>query len=283
MTAAALARRGHIRRGTAMAAVLAAVAVAGCGSATSGPSASHAPRARATVSASASPSSGAVPVGTTITVLAPLGLKVRDSGSPTGAVLGNLGQGSTVTVVSHSDQNGGWYEVKGETQTGWITDNPAYTSPRHFELYQSDAHGFSALYLDSWSFTEGTTAVVFHPQNGAYPQVTVANGPSIDALGPPGMAGYATVEIDPAEVYGVTGVLRLLARSGSPAPAPSGQPPLPPLLAELRVALDPHRAMRLDYLYSTSDELSTFRDFYTSIIVPTPTTAAPGAAPRPAA
>jgi Bacterial SH3 domain len=278
MTAAALRRHRRGRR-VALPAVLAAVAVTGCGSAAPAPS--HAPRARATASGQP-PSSGAVAPGTALTVLAPLGLRLRDSASPGGTVLGSLGQGTTVTVVSHSDQNGGWYEVKGETQTGWITDDPADTSPRRFELYQSDAHGFSALYLDSWSFTEGATAVVFHPQNGVYPQITVTSGPSLDALGPPGMAGYSTVQAGSAEVYGITGVLRLLARSGSPSPAPSGQPPLPPLLAELRVTLDPHRAMRLDYLYATPDELTTFRDFSNSIVVPTPATPAPGAAPRPA-
>jgi hypothetical protein len=43
------------------------------------------------------------------------------------------------------------------------------------------------------------------------------------------------------------------------------------------VTLDANRAMRLDYLYSKSDELRTFRDFYGSIILPQP--ASPGAAP----
>jgi Bacterial SH3 domain len=273
-------RRGRLA--AAVAAGVAAAAAAGCGSATPAPTASHPPLARATASTQPR-SGGAVSTGTSITVLAPLGLKLRDSGSPAGTVLGNLGQGTTVTVVSHSDQDGGWYQVKGETQTGWISDNPAYTSPRHFELYQSDAHGFSALYLDSWSFSEGAAAVLFRPRSGGYPQITVATGPTLDAMGPPGMAGYSTVEVDPAEVFGITGVLKLSARSGSPAPATPGQPPVPPLLAELRVTLDAHRAMRLDYLYSTPDELTSFRDFYDSIIVPAPATPAPGTAPRPAA
>jgi hypothetical protein len=52
---------------------------------------------------------------------------------------------------------------------------------------------------------------------------------------------------------------------------------MPPLLAELRVTLDANRAMRLDFLYPTADDLRTFRDFYGSIIVPQP--ASPGAVP----
>jgi hypothetical protein len=222
-------------------------------------------------------------VGSTLTVIAPLGLKLRDAGSSDGAVLGSLGQGTVVTVVSDGGQNDHWYQVKGETQTGWITDDPAYASPRHFELYQSDAHGFSALYLNTWAFTEGAGAVIFKPQSGGYPQITAATGATLDALGPAGMEGYATVEVDAAEVFGVTGVLKLFSRSGAAPAATPGQQPPPALLAELRVTLDAKRAMRLDFLYPKADDLRTFRDFYGSIIVPQP--AAPGAAsptPRPA-
>jgi len=273
----AVARRAALSAGTALVLVLVAGA---CGSGSGGvPSARPSPRATATATATPSPTPGIAGPGTTLTVIAPLGLNIRDQGSTSGAVLGSLGQGSVVTVVAHSGQNGGWYEVKGETVTGWITDNPAYTSPRHFELYQSDAHGFSALYLNTWVFAEGGPSMVsFHPQSGPYPQITVANGHDLAALGAPGSGGYATVEVDSAEVYGVTGALKLSARgaSATAAPASPGQPPAPPLLAELRVTLDASRAMRLDFLYSSADDLRTFRDFYGSIIVPTP--ASPGAA-----
>ncbi|HEV7467693.1 MAG TPA: SH3 domain-containing protein [Candidatus Dormibacteraeota bacterium] len=262
---------------TVLAGVLAAAALAACGSSgTPAPSVST-PRPSASASASSSPSPGAVDVGSTLTVIAPLGLKLRDAGSADGAVVGSLGQGTVVTVVSHGGLNNAWYQVKGETQTGWITDNPVFTSARHFELYQSDAHGFSALYLNTWSFTEGAGAVSFRPQSGGYPQIAAATGPTLTALGAPGMEGYSTVQVDAAEVFGVTGVLKLYARGGAAPAATPGQPPAPPLLAELRVTLDANRAMRLDFLYSKSEELRTFRDFYGSIILPQP--ASPGAAP----
>jgi hypothetical protein len=260
-----------------LAGALVVVAVAACGSsAGTGPSASPRPRPSATVAALASPSPTAFAPGTALTVLAPLGINLRDSGSPAGTVVGTLGQGTVVTVVSQGGQNNAWYQVKGEIQTGWISDDPAYTSPRHFEQYQSDTHGFSALYLDSWTFVEGPT-VSFHPQSGGSPLITVAAGPTLDALGPAGMPGYTTIQIDSAEVYGITGVLKLFTRS-SPAASPSpGQQPQPQLLAELRVTLDAHRAMRLDFLYASPDDLRTFRDFYGSIIVPL--AESPGAAP----
>lgn len=262
---------------TVLAAVLAAAALAACGSAGTPAPTAPAPRASASASPSASPSADTVGVGSTLTVIAPLGLKLRDAGSSDGAVLGSLGQGTVVTVVSHGGQNNAWYQVRGETQTGWITDNPAYTSARHFELYQSDVRGFTALYLNTWSFNEATGPVSFRPQSGGYPQIAVATGPNQAALGAAGLEGYATVEVDSAEVFGVTGVLKLYARTG-PAPAPTpGQPPPPPMLAELRVTIDANRSMRLDFLYSKPEDLRTFRDFYGSIIVPQP--ASPGAAP----
>jgi Bacterial SH3 domain len=267
MSAAAAAR---------LAAALAAAGLAACGSegASPPPSTPH-PSPSATAAPTATP--GVVSVGTNLTVIAPLGLKLRDSGSTDGAVLGSLGQGTVVTVLAHGGQDGHWYQVKGETQTGWITDNPAFTSARHFELYQSDAHGFSALYLDTWAFTEGAGAVTFKPQSGGYPRISAATGPTLDALGPAGMEGYATVEVDSAEVFGITGVLKLYSRGGTAAAATPGEQPLPSRLAELLVTLDAKRAMRLDFLYSSPDDLRTFRDFYGSIIVPQP--ASPGATP----
>jgi hypothetical protein len=261
---------------TRLAAALATAGLAACGSGGTTPTTpTPHPSPSATPSPTASP--GVVAVGTMLTVIAPLGLKLRDAGSTDGAVLGSLGQGTVVTVLAHGGQNGHWYQVKGETQTGWITDDPSYSSPRHFELYQSDAHGFSVLYLDTWSFMEGAGAVSFRPQSGGYPRITVANGANLSALGPAGMEGYATVEVDSAEVYGITGVLKLYARGGTAAPSTPGEQPLPPRLAELLVTLDAQRAMRLDFLYTSADDLRTFRDFYGSIIVPQP--ASPGAAP----
>jgi hypothetical protein len=260
-----------------LAAALGMTAIAACGSSGDTTPSPSTPRPSATATASPSPSPGAVEVGSTLTVIAPLGLKLRDAGSTDGAVLGSLGQGTVVTVVSHGGQNNHWYQVKGETQTGWIIDDPTYSSPRHFELYSSDAHGFTALYLNTWAFTEGTPVVSFRPQSGGYPQIAVAAGPSLSALGNPGMEGYSTVQVDAAEVFGVTGVLKLYSRSGTAPPATPGQQPQPPRLAELLVTLDAKRAMRLDFLYSSPEDLRTFRDFYGSIIVPQP--ASPGAVP----
>lgn len=261
-----------------LAAAGAVVALAACGSGTT-TSPPSTPRPSSSATASPSPSPGAVAIGSTLTVIAPLGLRLHDSGSTGGTVLGSLGQGTVVTVLAHGGDGGHWYQVKGETETGWITDDPAFSSPRHFELYQSDAHGFSALYLDTWAFTEGgATSVSFRPQSGGYPRITAATGPTLDALGPPGMAGYATVEVDSAEVFGITGVLKLYSRGGAAPPATPGEQPPPARLAELLVTLDAKRAMRLDFLYASADDLRTFRDFYGSIIVPTPATS-PGAAP----
>jgi len=141
------------RRPRLLPATLVGLAIAACGSQGGEVSPSAKPSATATPTASPSPARHR-PCRHHAHRPRPLGLKVRDSGSPDGTTLGSLGQGTVVTVVAYSGQNSGWYQVKGETQTGWITANPVYTSARHFELYSSDAHGFTALYLNTWSFTE---------------------------------------------------------------------------------------------------------------------------------
>src|SRR5690348_8396226 len=52
------------------------------------------------------------------TVLAPLGLNLRSSASPTAQVLGTLAQGTLLTVVGYSAESGGWYRVQGTSTTG---------------------------------------------------------------------------------------------------------------------------------------------------------------------
>src|SRR5258708_40287660 len=70
----------------------------------------------------ASASSGAQTSGVR-TVLAPLGLNLRSADSSQSQVLGTVAQGTLLNVVGHSDSNGGWYHVKGDTTSGWITAN----------------------------------------------------------------------------------------------------------------------------------------------------------------
>jgi Bacterial SH3 domain len=215
------------------------------------------------------------------TVLAPLGLNLRAADSSTAQVLGTVAQGTLLTVVGHSDSSGGWYRVKGDTTTGWITANPQYTSPHQFTLYQSASHGFTALYLQGWTFTEGDTAVVFRPQSGGQ-AIVVQTGANLDQLGAAGRDGYTLASTDTVEVFGVTANLRVYSRTGTIS-SPGGPEAPPPLshLAEIRFTIDSSRAMRLDFGYDNSGDLPQFTDFYNSISFPPP--ASPGASPSPSA
>jgi hypothetical protein len=207
--------------------------------------------------------------GTTLTILAPLGINLREGDTSSAPLLATLPQGTVVTVMAQSARNGGWYQVSGDSGTGWIADDPAFSSPGHFEAYASDQRGFSALYPDSWTFMEGPAGVVFGPLTGRGSTITVSAGPSLDALGPAGRPGYSTASVTPVEVYGVTGELRLYVHtSAAPASGAARTAPAPQRLAEVRVTIDRRRAMRIDLSYESPADLRFLRDFYDSIIVP---------------
>jgi len=221
-----------------------------------------------------------VPASGVRTILATLGLNMRAAPSKDAQVIGSLSQGTVVTVLAHTDQNGGWFQVKGETLTGWITDNPDLSSPHRFNLYQSDIRGFTALYYDNWTFAEEASDVVFRQQSG--PQsITIAIGASLDAFGPPGRPGYSVVSASSVEVYGVTGLLRLYDRTGSVAPASPGVATPLDHLAEFRAKIDAKRAIRIDFYYANPADLATLRDFYNSVIFPPPAPAGAAATPSP--
>jgi hypothetical protein len=231
-------------------------------------------------SASGGTSSGSAQTSGVRTVLAPLGLNLRDADASTGKLLGTVAQGTVLNVIGHSDSNGGWYHVKGDTTSGWITANANFTSAHRFTLYQSQQHGFNVLYLENWTFTESQTATVFRPQSGGGQAIVVRTAATLDQLGAAGIPGYTLASTDSVEVFGVTANLRVFSRTGSVAPSPGADQP-PPLahLAEIRLAIDSTRAMRLDFGYEAGGDISQFTDFFNSMSFPPPSS--PGASPAP--
>jgi len=297
-------------RGAVAAGLLLLAACGGGDQTTSGAIATSPPQQSATggtPSGTTSPTAGPTAAGGVRTVLAPLGLNLRADHSTQSAVLGMLGQGTVLTVLAHIDTDGGWYQVKGATKTGWITDDPRFSSPRQFTTYSSDARGFSVLYPNSWTFSETAGMVGFQPQAGGSDLITVVQAATLDALGQPGRPGYNLRDTRSVEVFGVTGVLRFYSRSGAASGAPATAAPAtaavggtpgaaatpapvttpPPgstQLAEIRLAVDPAHAMRIDFDYANTDDLAIFTDFYDSMLIlaaaRTPT-AAPAASPTP--
>ena len=213
------------------------------------------------------------------TVLAPLGLNLRSAASTTAQVLGTVAQGTVFTVLGYDPSGSGWYRVKGDTTSGWITANPQFSSPHRFVSYQSP-HGFTALYLETWTFAENPNSTVLRPQGSGGEAIVVQTGANLAALGPAGRDGYTQVSTDSAEVFGVTGVYRIYNRTGTVAASPGPDSP-PPLthLAEIRLAIDSSRAMRLDFAYDDPADLPEFTDFYNSIDFPPPATPGPPGSP----
>jgi hypothetical protein len=238
------------------------------------------------------------------TVIAPLGLNLRDQPATTGNVVGSLAEGTVLTVTGNNPGNGGWYQVKGETKSGWITADPRFSTARHLTSYSSQQHGFSTLYPDTWTFNDsGGSSVTFGPQAGGGDKLFVSAGANIAALGGAGAPGYAVSSGQSLEVFGVTGTLRIFDRGGGAAPgtsAPVGTTPTPTPaagatpppatpggtgptgahIAEILLTVNATNAMRLDFEYSDPADLAIFGDIYNSMKIyaalptPAPTTAA---------
>src|SRR4051794_20239425 len=71
------------------------------------------------------------------TVLSPLGINLHSNPSLDSTRVGSASQGATLTVKDHTNSNGGWYQVRGATTTGWITADPTLTAPGYFQSYAS--------------------------------------------------------------------------------------------------------------------------------------------------
>lgn len=306
-----LRRRPSLRLAVVVPGLLGVLAAASCGggdttsTSTSTSSATPAPLATAplgsgapaspgsSASGSASPGVSVVQAGGQVTVIAPLGLNLRAQPSTSAQIIGNLGQGALLTVIDHQ---AGWYQVKGATKQGYVTDTPQFVSGRHFNQYTSTAKGFSLMYPEAWAFSEESGLVRFRPQAGVQ-VLTVVTGPTLDALGAPGRAGYTLSATDSVEVYGVTGVIRTFDRSpgaasatSAPAatlgptptgaPLPAGATPAPTLgtpppaaaqlahLVEIRLTVNAGLALRIDYDYNDATDLGVFQDMVNSMYLP---------------
>lgn len=261
-------------------ALVALFLMAGCGSSSAPSGVATNPPVSGGGSVAASPSSATG--GGVRTVLSPLGLNIRADPSRTATRLGTAAQGAVLTVLDHTDQNGGWYKVQGQTVTGWVTADPSLTAAGTFTGYQSSDFGFSALYPQDWTFAASTTDVVFHPQNG--PQtIVVHTGVRVGDFGPGGAPGFAGAGQQVVVVCGVTGDLNLYAHQGAaqPTPIPGTAGPLA-LLAQVRLRLDPSHALALDFNYTANADLPVFTAFYDSMTFPYPQCEqAPSAAPSP--
>ncbi|MHB8718239.1 MAG: SH3 domain-containing protein [Candidatus Dormibacteria bacterium] len=263
----ARAAAGWHRRRLALALLCAALAAcappAATGVATNAPG-SGAP----TTAAAATPAPVA---GGVRTVLAPLGLNLHAAPQLTAPVVGTAAIGTELLVLAYQASGGGWYQVRGQTTTGWIVSDPTLSAPGHFTQYTSDARQFSAYYPQAWTFAEQPAQVVFYPLDG--PQsIVVRNAAHVSDFGALGASGYSGNGQQTVVVCGITGQIDLFQRpvgTPGPSPAPGTAAPLP-LLAQLRLRLDSTHALAVDFNYTSPHDLDAFSDFYNSMTFPFP-------------
>jgi Bacterial SH3 domain len=267
------------RHGSAVACVAVALAaLVAC----SGGGAGAPPTARAT-GRSASPT--AQVAGTVRTVLTPLGLNIRSQPSRSAQVAGTAAWGTLLTVLDHRGSGGsGWYQVQGQSVTGWISDDPSLSAQGQVNPYQS-ARGFSSLYPVDWTFAEEAADTLFRPQQGSPASIVVRTAATVSAFGNQ-PAGYAIAYSDDSLVVcGYTGTLieSALVQGASPPPQPSGSTAVSlSKHADIRLRFDAAHAMELAFNYDSQDQLPIFEDFYNAITYPYPLCQAPESpAPQP--
>jgi hypothetical protein len=202
------------------------------------------------------------------TVLSPIGLNVRAEPQKGAKVLGTAAQGVVLTVLGHSDASGGWYQVKGETVTGWISANPRLSAPGEFNPYTSNY--FNALYPATWTTGPYPFSIVQF-RSGAGPDNIVATASSSAAKLPKGRPGYGEAGTSVVVVCGVTSALVTYQQAQPPTSTTvaGSVPAALPYLAEVRLTVDPHHA--LGFYAGLSDlgpQLDIFRSFLASVTFP---------------
>jgi hypothetical protein len=247
-----------------------AVLIAGCSSASPHGSPSRPPASSSVTTRSIPPTSTTAAATGVRTVLSPVGLNIRAQPAKSATILRTAAQGALLTVVGQTGQGGGWFQVKGPTVTGWISNDPSLSTPGKFHSYASSQHQLALLYPDGWTFAESPPAsVVFRPSSGP-DSIVATTAATVDGLGR-GRAGYRRTTSQQVIVCGVTGSLTTYVQSGLPgaSPQPAGVVSEHYLL-QLRVTIATQHALGLDGNFGDPSQFPTFRNFVNSLTFPSP-------------
>jgi hypothetical protein len=236
------------------------------------PAASRTPTPRPTVVVVPTPSPTAQVVGTTRTVLSPLGLRIHSAPvlDPKN-VVGGFSQGRTFTVLAYQNGGGGWYRVQGRTLTGWVVADPTLTAAGTFNPY-SEANGVTALYPQTWGFQQESFGSLFVPQQGTTESAVLDMATSLKSFGAAGLPGYTQSSSTPVLVCGYTGTVSYYVKqttySGpTPAPLPVARQPF---YAEVRFRIDSTHAILIGFNFQNSTQIDVFSDLYNSVAFPFP-------------
>jgi len=154
-------------------------------------------------------SASATPAPTAITVIAPLGVNLRTGPSTSASVVGVVAQGVSLPFVAHTSAAGGWWQVRGSSQTGWVTADSQYTSTLSFQTFSAAAGGgtpWSVMYPEGWTFAqESAGPVAFTGAAGA--SVIFTTAATTAQLPPAAASGQTQSGVGSVVVYGVTAPL----------------------------------------------------------------------------
>jgi hypothetical protein len=196
------------------------------------------------------------------TVLSADGLNVRAEEKRSAPVLGTAEWGTVLKVLGHTTANGGWYEVKGASHTGWISGDPRLSAAGEQLPYSSNA--FSVLYPPTWTHKpSGSTDVVFTSASGADSIVAATNTATSTAQLDRGRTGYSEASRRTVTVCGVTGELVTYTRAGAAA--------ADRYLLQIRLILAPRHALGFEArLSNLGAPLQVFSNFLASVTFPSP-------------
>lgn len=153
------------------------------------------------------PSPTASPLPTMVTVISPLGVNFRTEPTTTASVVGVVAQGVSLPIVSHSSADGGWWEVRGSSQTGWISSQTQYTSTLTFQTFSSGAATpWSVMYPEGWTFAQENSGPIRFTGPGAA-TITFATATTTSQLPAAALAGQTESGVSSVVVYGVTAPL----------------------------------------------------------------------------
>jgi hypothetical protein len=206
-------------------------------------------------------------------VLSPIGLNVRSGPSTSATKLGSAAEGSTLTVIGHTDQGGGWYQVKGATvSSGYITDNPTLSAAGDFQSYSDGSGAFSALYPMTWmSKMLQPAGVVFLPPSG-HDSIVITTAATVKQLGQ-AQAGYRASTSKSIVVCGVTGQLTSYMQVTGSTQTTSTLPlgvVAEQYLVQIDLTLDPMHALGVDAYLADVSQLPTVENVIYSLSFPFP-------------
>jgi hypothetical protein len=182
-------------------------------------------------------------------------------------VLGTAEQGAVLTTLGHVDTDGGWYQVKGATVTGWISADPTLSAAGEYRTYTSGL--FSALYPATWTTAASPPASIVFRSGPGQENIVVTGGTTVAKL-PRGRNGYGQSGSTQIVLCGVTSdVVTYQQAASSGATPPAATAATLPYLAEIRLTVDAQHALGLyANLSNLGPQLQTFRAFASSLVFP---------------